>query len=262
MPSTTPFDVFQEHINRYIFASHFANNRRILDIACGIGYGSTILIRTGKAKEIIGGDLAKDAISYANRHHKSDKTIFLRASAANLPFRDCCFQLVLSFETIEHLRDPRRFLIECNRVLTRGGLIICSTPNKRVFSPYTKNPTNPFHIHEFRLEEFFHILVKNGFTDVKTFGQRSLIPRERIKSMAFGLVSKLLSPLTAEYRIKEKLRTLIILKDKRGDTKIKRSQIKPTYDKDACEKYRVFSYPDNTSLIPAFLVLVAKKESP
>jgi 2-polyprenyl-3-methyl-5-hydroxy-6-metoxy-1,4-benzoquinol methylase len=59
MPSTTPSDVFQEHINRYIFASQFVNNKRILDIACGIGYGSTTLIQMGKAEEIIGADLGK-----------------------------------------------------------------------------------------------------------------------------------------------------------------------------------------------------------
>jgi hypothetical protein len=129
-----------------------------------------------------------------------------------------------------------------------------------VFSPYTRNPTNPFHIHEFQLEEFFHILIKSGFTDVKIFGQRSLILRERIRSTTYGLVSKLFSSLTAGGKIKEKLRTLMILEDKRIDSGTEKSQIQPTCNKNVCGKYKVFSYPDHSFLIPAFLVLVAKKE--
>jgi len=77
---------------------------------------------------------------------------------------------VVSFETLEHLAQPASFLAECRRVLKDDGLFLCSTPNKAVTSPYTRRPLNPFHLREFRLEEF-HRLLSRFFPYVSLYGQ-------------------------------------------------------------------------------------------
>jgi SAM-dependent methyltransferase len=75
---------------------------------------------------------------------------------------------VVSFETIEHIKDQHKFLHECRRVLRPGGLLVCSTPN-RAISRWSKN--NPFHVHELTLGEFKQ-LVETLFADVQLYAQR------------------------------------------------------------------------------------------
>lgn len=63
VPNKTPYATYQEHINRYVFASNFVKDKTVLDIVCGTGYGSSYLARKG-AKRVLGGDISKKAIEY------------------------------------------------------------------------------------------------------------------------------------------------------------------------------------------------------
>src|SRR5439155_6434982 len=145
----------QEHIARYRFARERATGR-VLDVACGTGYGTAML-------HAIGVDLSRDALRYARRH----PALYVAADAARLPF-ERTFDSVISFETIEHVADPGRFVAECARVLNPDGLFIVSTPNRELWSPRSAKPLQRHHVKEFTRKEFLSVLKP---FNVQLFGQ-------------------------------------------------------------------------------------------
>ncbi len=156
--------LYQEHITRYIFASSFVKNKIVLDAACGTGYGSSFLVEHD-ASEVIGIDNADDAILHCNENYSNPKLSFKKADCLNLPFEDSTFDTTVSFETIEHLENPNKFLTEIKRILKNDGVFIVSTPNIESY-----DEENPFHEHEFSLKDFESILHKN-FKNVSIFFQ-------------------------------------------------------------------------------------------
>jgi len=145
----------QEHVARYRFARERAKGR-VLDVACGTGYGTAML-------GAVGVDLSLEALRYARRHPAR----YVAADAARLPF-DRVFDTVVSFETIEHVPDPGRFVAECARVLRPGGLFIVSTPNRELWSPRSAKPVQRHHVKEFTKREFLAVLRP---FNVQLFGQ-------------------------------------------------------------------------------------------
>lgn len=167
---TTPSSLIQEHLGRYLFAKPFVKNKTVLDIACGTGYGSFELAKSG-AKKVIGGDISKKAIDYASQKYKRDNLLFRKLNGQSIDLSESSVDVVISFETIEHIPNYRKFLSEVGRVLKGDGLFICSSPNKKITSPYTKKPLNSYHIKEFKINELSRILDREGFENIETFGQ-------------------------------------------------------------------------------------------
>lgn len=157
----------------YIFASSYVGEAdRVLDIGCGIGSGSAILLNASAGK-VTGVDINPKAIEYARDNYHQEELDFLCLSAADLPFPESSFDLVVTPEMIEHLPESqhRRFLAECRRVLRNGGKIICSTPNKRAYSiTRLKRSLNRSHLKEYYIDEF-HDLLNEYFGDVILYGQ-------------------------------------------------------------------------------------------
>jgi SAM-dependent methyltransferase len=141
--------VHAEHLARYRLAAQLAPGRRVLDAASGEGYGSGILAAAG-ADSVVGVDLDSKSVEHARARHSGD---FRVADVAALPFDDGAFDLVVSFETIEHVPDPSRALSELARVLAPDGLLVISTPNKHEYLV-----ENEFHTVEFTHEEFVALL--------------------------------------------------------------------------------------------------------
>lgn len=170
VPGKTPEEVYREHIDRYVFAATLVAGKVVLDVACGTGYGVGHVAEHGAAAAV-GVDLSMETVGYARERFGQDRrTSFICADGIRLPFADGCFDAVVSFETIEHIRLYEEFLIECARVLKRDGVLICSTPNKRVFSPDATIPPNPFHVYEFLPDEFLRVL-RGSFGEVVLYGQ-------------------------------------------------------------------------------------------
>jgi ubiquinone/menaquinone biosynthesis C-methylase UbiE len=173
--------LFREHEVRYVFASKFVRDKVVLDVACGTGIGTQHLLDAG-ARSCLGLDIDRPAIGYARAVYK--RCQFEECDATSLCVSDSSMDVVVSFETIEHLRDQVKFLSECNRVLRPGGLLVCSTPN-RTISRWA--PENPYHLHEFTVAEFAQTL-ETIFVDVRLFGQQStnqfLYAGERLLSRA------------------------------------------------------------------------------
>jgi SAM-dependent methyltransferase len=154
------------HASRYHFASPYAAARRVLDIACGTGYGMAIL--RAHARSVVGVDADLDAIRTALREDGGSAALV--ADGARLPFADGTFDTVTSFETIEHLRERDRFLAEIRRVLRPEGVCVLSTPNANYTDPIDGRPRNPFHVHEYTPDELSGAL-RAHFCGVDLLGQ-------------------------------------------------------------------------------------------
>ena len=151
---------FREHVARYRFAKDFAGGRRVLDIACGEGYGAASLAKAG-ASSVVGVDLSPEACEQARRKYGVDAR---PGDAHAIPLPDRSVDLVVSFETIEHVESPGAFVLECARVLEPDGLLIVSTPNRLVYGE--GDAGNPFHRTEFDEGEFLGLL-RPRFLDVR-----------------------------------------------------------------------------------------------
>ena len=142
--------VHAEHLARYLVAVQLAESRIVLDAACGEGYGTDLLAGAG-ARSAVGVDVDERTVAHARAKYPAAE--FVEADVRQLPFEDGAFELVVSFETIEHVSDPESVLDELRRVLTDDGLLLISTPNKHRYLV-----DNEFHRREFEHEEFVNIL--------------------------------------------------------------------------------------------------------
>jgi ubiquinone/menaquinone biosynthesis C-methylase UbiE len=159
-------NIFHDHEARYVFAGAFVRGKEVLDVACGAGIGTHYLKAAG-ARRCVGLDIDADAVEYAKSAYKDCE--FAQCDATNLSLADQSMDIVVSFETIEHLSDQSEFLSECNRVLRPGGILICSTPNREM---WRWHPPNPFHVRELSPLEFGD-LVKSYYGDVRLYSQNN-----------------------------------------------------------------------------------------
>jgi len=158
--------LYDEHIVRYRLAAPLASGRRVLDIASGSGYGTALLKEAGAA-QVIGVDADFIAVREAKQAYPGID--FKVGDAAKLNFENKSFDLITSFETIEHLPDVSAYLEELARVIDDKGLVLISTPNKTVFGQ-----KNPFHIKEFTKTEFDEVLKKH-FAHVEILEQKNAL---------------------------------------------------------------------------------------
>jgi SAM-dependent methyltransferase/glycosyltransferase involved in cell wall biosynthesis len=154
-----------EHYHRYLFASQFCNGRDVLDVACGEGYGGFLLSQV--ARSVVGIDIDNTVVEYAAKTYGSDKLGFAQGSCLRIPAPDQSFAVVVSFETIEHIREHDQFLLEVRRVLRPDGVFILSTPDRDVYSAPDKG--NPFHLLELTRSEFRKTLAQQfSFIEMAT----------------------------------------------------------------------------------------------
>jgi len=139
-----------EHAARYMFALPHVTDKAVLDIACGTGYGVGLL--QTKAAVVIGVDIDAEAIKDARAECGPNSAVLL-GNGLGLPFANNSFDVITSFETLEHLHERTRFVQELRRVLRRGGILFLSTPNAIYTRPVNGIPSNEFHIHEYTPQE-------------------------------------------------------------------------------------------------------------
>lgn len=166
--------IVKEHIARYRWAAQWIAGKRVLDVACGTGYGSIILSRE-KPLSLHSVDISWEALSFGrNRYRLSAIT----ADASRLPFPRASFDVVVSLETLEHVVAPEEFLIEVTRILKPGGQFAVSTPNVEI----SKN-ANPFHIREWSLGDLCTLLTECEFRDPLVWGQGWQLRPQVFKSL-------------------------------------------------------------------------------
>jgi O-antigen/teichoic acid export membrane protein/2-polyprenyl-3-methyl-5-hydroxy-6-metoxy-1,4-benzoquinol methylase len=168
VPGKTPEALFREHEERYTFAGQYVSGKDVLDVACGSGIGTSFLRGAG-ARSVCGLDIDQDAVAFAKARYGD--CIFAQSDATDLCLANSSVDVVVSFETLEHLEDQRRFLTECHRVLRSGGMLICSTPNATVYRWYGMNP---YHVREHTRRGFSRLLAEH-FVGLTLFSQREQV---------------------------------------------------------------------------------------
>jgi 2-polyprenyl-3-methyl-5-hydroxy-6-metoxy-1,4-benzoquinol methylase len=150
-----PDENFFNHFKVYRFASQFCLGRKILDVGCGTGYGTSHLAES--AKMAVGIDLSRQAVRYARKRYRNPNLEFLRMSAESLEFTERSFDFVLSTENFEHLHDHRANLRQIGSLLTDDGMLLLATPNPEMFVGIS----NRYHTHEFAYDELVQILQES-----------------------------------------------------------------------------------------------------
>ncbi len=171
VPWTPDVQVAYEHLHRYLWAAGIVAGRRVLDLGSGEGFGASIL--ADESAEVVGLDIDRRTVEHAQLNWSGPKTSFVEGSALDLSmFDDGSFGAVVAFEVIEHLEEQERVLSEAARVLAEDGLLIISTPDRRIYSE-SSGQQNPFHERELSSEEFRQLLER-FFPHIATWGQRTI----------------------------------------------------------------------------------------
>jgi SAM-dependent methyltransferase/GT2 family glycosyltransferase/glycosyltransferase involved in cell wall biosynthesis len=159
-----------EHVHRYAFCLPYVKNKVVLDAACGEGYGSALLASV--AASVTGVDVSEAAVTHARASYAAvgERLRFEAGDATALTFPDAHFDVVVSFETIEHVLAQEDMMAGFRRVLKRGGLLILSSPDKRTYSD-EPNFHNEFHVKELYLDEL-RAMVGRHFKRHVLLGQR------------------------------------------------------------------------------------------
>ncbi|WP_198018809.1 methyltransferase domain-containing protein [Azorhizobium doebereinerae] len=140
----------------------------MLDLGSGDGYGTALLGE--RAAHVTGLDVDPEAVEAARAAYGAEgRVMFETGSAHDLPFPDASFDVVVSFEMIEHVDRQERVVAEVRRVLKPGGLFIVSTPSREIYNRF-KAP-NEFHVKELDLAEFTELLGA-AFPHVAMMGER------------------------------------------------------------------------------------------
>lgn len=165
-------EIWYEHMHRYAFARPLARGLRVLDAACGEGYGSALL--ADAAEEVLGLDISPQAIAHARARYGTRAN--LRFDVADCTALDhlpsASFDLIASFETLEHVEAQERMLDGFARLLKPGGLLLVSTPDKRNYSDIP-GTVNEYHVRELYRDQF-EALLASRFAAHRLFGQKLL----------------------------------------------------------------------------------------
>ena len=205
--SGVPPWVRHEHQQRYAFAARYVEGAVVVDVACGDGAGAAAYAAAG-ARRIHAFDLSPEAVELTASRGLPPVSAAV-ADARALPLDDESADVFVTLETIEHVPEHEMFVNEIVRILRPRGTLVCSTPNRRVYSPGTGrdgDPWNPYHVKEFDLDELSG-LVRPHFVDVMWFGQN---PSNRHAAAALDRLGRVL-PLHLAVRLRQfwKLRMLV-----------------------------------------------------
>lgn len=147
------------HFARYAIATSFVQGKKVLDIACGEGYGSHLLKHAGAA-HVVGVDVSDEAVNRAKKYFSAPGVEFMATDAASIEreFPAEYFDVVVSCETIEHIENPAKYLQSLKNVAKKDAVFIISCPNDHWYFP-EDHQRNPYHVRKYNFDEFKELTV-------------------------------------------------------------------------------------------------------
>lgn len=143
--------IYLMHAASYRFAEQYCHGKQVLDLGCGSGYGAYAI--ADKAKDVYAVDVSAEAIEYARRKYvKSNIKFGVIKPDKRLPFSDRSFDVVLSFQVIEHVENDVKYLAEAERVLRDDGVLVLITPDRQLRLFPGQRPWNRWHLREYSEE--------------------------------------------------------------------------------------------------------------
>jgi SAM-dependent methyltransferase len=160
-----------DHLARYLRATDYVRGRHVLDAGTGPGYGAAILKEAG-ALSVQAVDIDAPTIEGASRAYPVEGLSFLVDDCETLSRVRGPIEVICSFENLEHLQHPERFLEAAARLLPADGLLLCSTPDREATGCgwVEGKPGNPYHVNEFYYVELYNIIEKY-FSNIRFYSQ-------------------------------------------------------------------------------------------
>jgi SAM-dependent methyltransferase len=153
--------IYLLHVATYDWAAERTAGARVLDFGTGTGYGAARM--AANAASVTGVDVSEAAVKYARTRYPVANLDFQKISPvedAPLPFPDDSFDVVTSFQVIEHVPSAAAYLAEAKRVLKPGGTLLVVTPDRTTRLFPGQKPWNIWHLHEFLPEELTGIVAE------------------------------------------------------------------------------------------------------
>lgn len=158
---------YRRHLAIYEWIARRVGGQRVLDMACGEGYGSMVL--AGAAASVVGVDANHEAHEHARARYRAPNLRFARGMVESWGQPGSCDAIVF-LQTIEHVADPPAVLEHFAALLAPGGVAYISTPNLLTLAaPGAAKSENPWHVREYRAEEF-SALCEASFRTVDMLG--------------------------------------------------------------------------------------------
>lgn len=159
--------LLNEHLARYNLAGKYVKGKIVVELGCGLGYGTKTIVQKG-AKKVYGIDIDIKAIEFAKKNYSHHLITYINRSATVTMLSKSTADVVIAFEILEHVPNPEELISESMRILKPGGILILSTPNRD-----TSLRDNPFHLKEFTFSDLN--LLLNGFKKREFFGQGKVL---------------------------------------------------------------------------------------
>lgn len=161
------------HMQRYEFAAEHVRPGRLLDIACGVGYGTHLMVeKADSIVEAIGVDISRVAVEYAKQRYANERIQFLQHDAVTFT-DEKGFDSIISLETLEHVPDPADLVKNLVRLIRPGGVFIASAPTT------PSADVNPYHLKDFTERSFRSMVVKHGLAELACLRQVQSYPLMR-----------------------------------------------------------------------------------
>lgn len=168
--SASTYLIYLFHIATYNFCRPYIEGKKVLDFGCGSGYGTHLLSKY--CEEITGVDISPEAVRFAVANYSNDNLIYRRIAdiqTTPLPYPDSFFDVVISFQVMEHIEHAEKYLSEIKRVLKNDGIVIIATPDRQSRLFPGQKPWNQYHVREYAPEEL-RFLIQRHFGHCELFG--------------------------------------------------------------------------------------------
>jgi len=178
--ATTAAGIRRDHVARYEFvAASLPPASRVIDFACGVGYGTHLLASAGHMVRCM--DIDAAAIAYAEQHYAVALARYQIADG-NSPGELGVYDAAVCFETIEHIEDPRPLLVALR---DSAPVMYCSVPNEDV-TPWEMSPgvVTAYHYRHYTTHQFQELLQECGWRVTAWHGQVG--PESEVEPEAHG----------------------------------------------------------------------------